>query len=312
MRIVVAIGGNALLPRGGSLDASVQLEQLAGVAPDLGELASNNQVVIVHGNGPQVGMLAVQSSGDDQLSRPYPLDDLVAETQGMIGYWLQQALANHSRRGAVTLISQTIVDLDDPAFGDPSKFIGPVYDRATADRYAAEYGWQILQDGSGWRRVVASPVPYEVVETDIAVKLLESGTTVILAGGGGIPVAYQGDRLVGVEAVVDKDLVAATVAEQIFADLFVILTDVPGVMTGFATAEMALVRSTTPDRLEELDLPAGSMGPKAQAVARFVRNSGRRAAIGSLAELHGVVAGTHGTQVALGPVRERLLTGRSR
>lgn len=312
MRIVVAIGGNALLPRGGKLDAAVQLKQLAKAAPALGALARENELVIVHGNGPQVGMLAVESSADTGLSAPYPLDDLVAETQGMIGYWLQQAVANHSGRAAVTLISQTLVDHDDPAFENPTKFIGPVYDQQTAERLAAELHWSIGQDGAHWRRVVASPTPYEVVESVIAAKLLEIGTTVILAGGGGVPVIYQGDQLVGIEAVVDKDLAAAVVAEQICADLFVILTDVPAVMNGFGTAEATRIGTATPGDLESLVLPPGSMGPKVSAVVKFVRSSGRRAAIGSLDELEGVVAGTHGTQVTLAPTSADLeLTGAS-
>lgn len=298
MRVVVAVGGNALLPRGARLDADVQLAQLGKAAPALGALARSNDVVIVHGNGPQVGMLAVESGTDGELSAPYPLDDLVAETQGMIGYWIQQAVANHSGKPAVTLVTQTLVDHDDPAFRDPTKFIGPGYDRDQAQRLAAEHGWTVKPDGDRWRRVVASPVPYEVVETELASRLLDVGTTVILAGGGGVPVVYRGDQLVGVEAVVDKDLAAAVVAERLDADLLVILTDVAAVMTGYGTAAEAPLADVTPDQLAELELPAGSMGPKVHAVVSFVRHTGRRAAIGSLAELDGVVRGTHGTQVA--------------
>lgn len=297
MRIVAAIGGNALLPRGARADALVQLEHVAVAAPMLGALARENQVVLVHGNGPQIGMLALESSADADLSAPYPLDDLVAETQGMIGYWLQQAVANHSGQPAATLVTQTLVDEDDPAFGDPTKFIGPLYDRARAERLAAEHGWTVKQDGTGWRRVVPSPVPYEVIETELAVGLLEAGATVILAGGGGVPVVYRGDQLVGVEAVVDKDLTAATIAERIGADLLLILTDVPAVMTGFGTPQQSPIAETTPDELDALVLPAGSMGPKVAAAAKFVRSSGQRAAIGALDDLVAVAAGTRGTQV---------------
>lgn len=310
MRIVVAVGGNALLPRGGRPDASVQRAQLAKVAPALGRLARDHQLVVVHGNGPQVGMLALESGADPALTSPYPLDDLVAETQGMIGYWLQQAIANESGRPAVTLISRTLVDRDDPAFAQPTKFIGPVYDQQTARRLAAEHGWTVRRDGRRWRRVVASPTPYEIIELDHARRLLESGATVVLAGGGGIPVVYCGDRLVGVEAVVDKDVVAGDIAEQLYADLFVVLTDVPAVMTGFGTADQRPLGVVGPEELAELDLPAGSMGPKVRAVTKFVRNSGRRAAIGALDELDAVVAGTAGTQIVR--VQDRALAERGR
>lgn len=312
MRIVVAVGGNALLPRGGRLDATVQLEQLGKAAPALGALAGEHQVVVVHGNGPQVGMLALESSVDGELSAPYPLDDLVAETQGMIGYWLQQAIGNHSGQPAVTLVSQTLVDAGDPAFSDPTKFIGPVYDQETAELLAARHGWAIRQDGAGWRRVVPSPAPVEVIETELAGHLLDLGATVVLAGGGGAPVVYRGDRLVGVEAVVDKDLVAALIAERLGADLFLVLTDVPAVMTGFGTPQQQPIGQTTPDALDDLDLPAGSMGPKVQAAVRFVRSCGRRAAIGSLDDLDDVVAGVTGTQVTPSPQGDPVIARSSR
>jgi carbamate kinase len=306
MRIVIAVGGNALVPRGARLDAAAQREQLAKVAPALGRLARDHHLVVVHGNGPQVGMLALESDADPALTTPYPLDDLVAETQGMIGYWLQQAIANESGRPAVTLISRTLVDPGDPAFANPTKFIGPQYDGPTADRLAAEHGWTMKQDGRRWRRVVASPTPYEVIEIDLAGRLLSGGATVVLAGGGGIPVAYRGDRLVGVEAVVDKDVVAGDIAEQLYADLFVVLTDVPAVMTGFGTAKARPIHLASPEELAALELPEGSMAPKVRAVTKFVRNSGRRAAIGALEELDAIVAGTAGTQITR--VRDRVLT----
>lgn len=307
MRIVVAVGGNALLPRGAALDAEIQQSQLAKVAPGLGRLAREHELVVVHGNGPQVGMLALESSADPALSAPYPLDDLVAETQGMIGYWLQQAISNESRLPAVTLISRTLVDREDPAFAHPTKFIGPAYDQGTARRLAAEQGWTVRRDGRRWRRVVASPAPYEIVELDLVARLLSSGATVVVAGGGGVPVIRVGDRLVGVEAVVDKDLVAGDIAEQLYADLFVVLTDVPAVMTGFGTPEARPIGTVGPEELAELDLPDGSMGPKVRAVTKFVRNSGRRAAIGALDDLDAVVNGSAGTQVVR--VRDRALTG---
>lgn len=297
MRVVIAVGGNALLPRGGKLDAEVQMQRVSRLAPALGVLARHHQVAIVHGNGPQVGLLAVESQSDHTLSAPYPLDGLVAETQGLIGYWLQQAVSNESGRPAVTLVTRTVVDADDPAFTHPTKFIGPTYDRAVAEELAARHDWTVRADGPVWRRVVASPEPREILELDAAGRLLASGTTVILGGGGGIPVAYREDRFSGVPAVVDKDLVAALAAEQLDADLFVILTDVPGILDGFGTADEHLLRDITIEDLAGLDLPSGSMGPKAEAVRRFVSATGRRAAIGSLDELAAVVDGRSGTQV---------------
>jgi carbamate kinase len=310
MRIVIAVGGNALLPRGARLDAAVQLAQLSKVAPELGAIAHANQVVIVHGNGPQVGMLALESGADPALARPYPLDDLVAETQGMIGYWLQQEVSRHSHRPAVTLITRTLVDAADPAFAEPTKFIGPAYDRSVAESLAAVHGWTVRPDGAVWRRVVASPTPYEVLELNAADRLLECGCTVVMGGGGGVPVAYRDGRLSGIEAVVDKDLVAGEIAEQLYADLFVVLTDVPAVMTGFGTAEETPVGQISAEALDRLELPAGSMGPKAAAVAKFVRNTGHRAAIGSLDELAAVVDGRAGTQVTLAD-RAALTSGRT-
>jgi carbamate kinase len=269
------------------------------VAPALGELARHHEVVIVHGNGPQVGLLALESQADRTLTSPYPLDALVAETQGMIGYWIQQAVANHTDKPVVTLVSRTLVDADDPAFAVPTKFIGPAYDRPVALELAARYGWVVKPDGDVWRRVVASPEPHEIVEIDAAERLLTGGTTVVLAGGGGVPVVYRGDRLVGVEAVVDKDLAAEIAAEALDADLFVVLTDVPAVMQGFGTESAAPIHEISAAALETLHLPAGSMGPKARAVVRFVRETGRRAAIGALEDLAAVVAGAAGTQVLL-------------
>lgn len=301
MRVVLAIGGNALLPRGGRLDASVQLDQLRRVGPALAELAQRHQLVVVHGNGPQVGMLALESSADGALSAAYPLDDLVAETQGMIGYWLQQTITTHGGGPAVTLVSQTVVDPDDPAFAAPTKFIGPTYDREQAQALAAQNGWDVRADGTAWRRVVPSPVPVDVVELHVVDRLLGHGVTVVVAGGGGIPVTRSEEGLAGVEAVVDKDLTAALVAERLGADLLVVATDVAAVMTGFGTTAQQPITHAAPDELDRLDLPAGSMGPKVRAASQFVAATGGRAVIGSLEHLGDLVAGTSGTQV--GPSR---------
>lgn len=297
MRVVIALGGNALLRRGERPDAAPQLDQVARVAGPLAALAGQHEVVLVHGNGPQVGLLALESAADRSLTRPYPLGDLVAETQGLIGYWLQQAIGRTLSTPVVTLVSQTVVDPDDPAFSAPTKFVGSVYTEVEAKQVASEQDWVFAQDGDGWRRVVASPRPQRIVETDTADLLLRSGVTVVLAGGGGVPVVNGPNGLEGVEAVVDKDFVAAHAAEELAADLLLILTDVPAVMVDFGTPQQRPLRDISVDDLAAESFPAGSMGPKVDAVCEFVRATGGRAAIGSLDEVGDVFAGTAGTQV---------------
>ena len=298
MRIVVALGGNALLRRGESPESAIQLEHVAEASPALAKAATEHDLVLVHGNGPQVGMLALESAADPSLSHPYPFSDLVAETQGVIGYWLQQGLTNAGlTTSVVTLVTQTLVDADDPAFGDPTKFVGTVYDEVRAHELAAANGWTVRADGDGWRRVVASPLPRRILELETARTLLDSGTTVVLAGGGGVPVVEGPHGLVGVEAVVDKDYVAAMVAAELQADLLVLLTDVDGVMTDYGTPEQRLVREVRADELQALRFPAGSMGPKVSASCRFVQDTGRRAAIGALGSASDVIGGVAGTQI---------------
>ena len=297
MRVVVALGGNALLPRGQRPDAAPQLEQVSRVAGPLAALAHSHEVVLVHGNGPQVGLLALESAADPSLSQPYPLGDLVAETQGLIGYWLQQALGRSLGSPVVTLVTQTVVDADDPAFADPTKFVGSTYTEAEARELAAEHGWVFRRDGESCRRVVASPTPRQVVESDTAALLLRRGVTVVVAGGGGIPVVEDADGLTGVEAVVDKDLAAALLARELQADLLLVLTDVPAVMADFGTPRQRPLAEVSVDELAALEFPSGSMGPKVDAVCAFVRATGARAAIGALGEAEAVFAGTAGTQI---------------
>jgi carbamate kinase len=297
VRVVIALGGNALLRRGERPDAAPQVDQVAHVAGPLAALAREHEVVIVHGNGPQVGLLALESAADRSLTRPYPLGDLVAETQGLIGYWLQQAISRHLSTPVVTLVTQTVVDGRDPAFEDPTKFVGSVYTEDEAKLVAEEHDWDFAQDGEGWRRVVASPLPQRIVETETAELLLRSGVTVVSAGGGGVPVTESPDGLKSVEAVVDKDLVAALLAAELTADLLVILTDVPAVMADFGTPRQRPIHDVSVSELQAVAFPTGSMGPKVQAVCQFVRATGRRAAIGSLENVAAVFAGTSGTQV---------------
>jgi carbamate kinase len=297
MRVVVALGGNALLRRGERPDAAPQVDQVRHVATPLGRLAQDHELVVVHGNGPQVGLLALESAADASLSRPYPLGDLVAETQGLIGYWLQQALGRSMATPVVTLVTQTVVDGDDPAFAAPTKFVGSVYAEDEAVRLGAEHDWTFARDGDTWRRVVASPLPRRVVEAETADLLLRHGVTVVLAGGGGIPVTEGDAGMEAIEAVVDKDRAAALVAQELGAELLVILTDVPAVMTGWGTPDQRPLAQVTVNDLASMTFPAGSMGPKVDAVCEFVGATGNRAAIGSLADVAEVIAGTQGTQV---------------
>lgn len=301
MRLVIALGGNALLHRDEPPEAATQVARLALAAPALARLARAHQVVFVHGNGPQVGLLARESVDDVALSAPYPLAALVAETQGMIGSLLIQALHDAGFAGqAVAVVTHTVVDADDPAMRMPTKFIGPVYDYRRARRLADDHGWDIAPDGDGWRRVVPSPLPHRVVELDAATTLLAAGTTVIMGGGGGIPLAV-GDGYRPVDAVVDKDHTAALLAGALGADRLVILTDVPGVIADYGTPDATVIAATTPALLRDLSFPAGSMGPKVTAACGFVERTGRRAAIGSLEHAEEVVDGTAGTQLAPPP-----------
>ena len=298
MRVLIALGGNALLRRGEPPDAAVQVAHVKRVASTLAAAASAHEVVITHGNGPQVGLLALESSNDASLSRPYPLDALVAETQGLIGYWLQQSISAAGYSGRiVTLITQTVVAVDDPAFADPNKFVGSTYSEATARQLAEERVWVVKRDGDAWRRVVPSPLPVRVVETPIIEDLVQMGTTVICAGGGGIPVVEADGRWFGVEAVVDKDHVAALLALELDADLLVLLTDVPAVIADYGLPTAHPLGSVTVDLLGTESFAPGSMGPKISAACRFVTESGRTAIIGSLDDLANILAGRAGTRI---------------
>jgi carbamate kinase len=299
VRIVVALGGNALLERGERPDFDIQEHHVASAVDALGPLLRDHDLIITHGNGPQVGVLAVESAGDPALSRPYPFDVLGAQTQGMIGYWLVQALQGAGAgKPAVCLLCRTVVKAGDPAFARPSKFVGPVYDKATALRLAGEHGWDVRQDGSAWRRVVPSPEPAGIVELDVITLLAGRGVIVVCAGGGGIPVvADDAGGLRGVEAVVDKDLTAALLAQAVGADALLLLTDVEAVIDGYGTPQARPIRRATTRELRSRSFPAGSMGPKVEAVCRFVEATGAVAAIGRLSDATALLNGTAGTTV---------------
>ncbi len=307
MRVVAALGGNALLRRGEPLDAEVQLKHLAAAVAALAPLADRHELVVTHGNGPQVGLLAEESTIDPHLRRPYPLDALDAQTQGMIGYWLAREMRRvRPGREVATLITQTVVREDDPAFARPTKFVGPVYTMDEAVRMAEDLGWVMCPDGRFWRRVVPSPEPYDIVELPIIHRLLLARCVVIAAGGGGVPVVAGPDGPRGVEAVIDKDLAAALLAERLDADALLLLTDVPYVMRDFGTARQRPITEVTPGELRRLGLPDGSMGPKAEAACRFAeRRPGAIAAIGELVDAAALLAGKAGTRV----VAERRAAG---
>jgi carbamate kinase len=302
MRIAIALGGNALLRRGEPLSAENQRGNVRLACTQIAKVATGNQLLIAHGNGPQVGLLALQGAAYKDVSS-YPLDVLGAETEGMIGYMIEQELGNllPFEVPFATLLTQVEVDAADPAFAAPSKPIGPVYSRADAERLATEKGWSIAADGEHFRRVVASPRPKRIFELRPLSWLLEKGCVVICAGGGGIPVRYDAEgKLEGVEAVIDKDLCSALLAQQLECDLLVIATDVDGVYLDWGTPAQRAIAAARPDDLDALDFAAGSMGPKVQAACEFARHTGKPAVIGSLADIEAIVAGGAGTRVDIG------------
>lgn len=296
MRAVVALGGNALLRRGEAPESAAQRRNVDRAVASVAELAREHEVVVTHGNGPQVGLLALQSESYRDVA-PYPLDVLGAESEGMIGYLLEQGLRNElPGREVATLLTQVVVDPDDPAFAAPTKPIGSVYAEAEAGRLAAEHGWTLARDGGGLRRVVPSPEPVEIVELAAIRVLLESGVLVICAGGGGIPVSRNG-VLRGIEAVIDKDKAAALLAERLRADALLLLTDVEGVQLGFGTPDATVLRRATPAELRQHDFAPGSMGPKVEAACRFVERTGGRAVIAALDRAAAALTAEAGTTV---------------
>ncbi|MDH4178540.1 MAG: carbamate kinase [Thermoleophilia bacterium] len=297
-RVVVALGGNALLRRGEQLTAENQRHHAAEAMTAVAGLAGAHDVVLTHGNGPQVGLLALQSAAYDDVP-PYPLDVLGAESEGMIGYVLEQELANRlPGRTAVTVLTQVVVDHDDPAFERPTKPIGPVYTEEQARRLERERGWAIARDGDHFRRVVPSPEPRRIVELVAIRMLVEMGAVVVCTGGGGIPVTVNGaGALRGVEAVIDKDLAAELLARSLDADVLLMLTDVPAVFRDWGGPEAAPIGTTTPAELRGLEFAEGSMGPKVAAACRFVERTGGTAAIGALEDAERIVAGAAGTVV---------------
>jgi carbamate kinase len=302
MRILVALGGNALLRRGEPMTAAAQRANVQTAAAALAPIAGSHELVISHGNGPQVGLLALQAASYDEVSA-YPFDVLGAQTEGMIGYLIEQELGNllPPDKPLATILTMTEVDPDDPAFRNPTKFVGPVYRADVAQELATRRGWVVREDGDMWRRVVPSPVPRRIVEIRPVEWLLAHDSVVICAGGGGIPTMYPtGTRtLVGVEAVIDKDRASAVLAQDLHADLLVIATDVDAVFLDWGKPAQRSVVSAHPDALDPGLFPAGSMGPKVEAAAQFARASGKPAVIGSLEQLSSILAGHGGTRISV-------------
>ncbi|KOO06728.1 carbamate kinase [Vibrio hepatarius] len=298
--VVVALGGNALLRRGEPLEADVQRHNIEIAVKTISEIAKEYNVVLVHGNGPQVGLLALQGLEYKKVA-PYPLDVLGSETQGMIGYMLMQEFKNQLPDINVTcMLTQMTVDPNDPAFADPTKPIGPIYEEAEAREMAEKYNWIIKPDGKHFRRVVPSPQPTGIIENDAITKLIDEGHLVICTGGGGIPVKRENGKLVGVEAVIDKDMSAAFLAKQLDADALLILTDADAVYLDWGKPTQHALRSTTPTELAQYQFDAGSMGPKIEASCEFIKQGGKVVGIGALEDGLRILQGTAGTNITKG------------
>ncbi len=300
MRVVVALGGNALLQRGQALSAENQRANIRVAAGQMAEIHEHHELVIAHGNGPQVGLAALMDAAYTDVD-PYPLDVLGAKTIGMIGYIIEQEMGNiiPFDDHIITVLTQIVVDPADPAFQNPTKPVGPVYDKAEAEKLQGEKGWAMAPDGQYFRKVVPSPLPQRIIEIDTIKMLVDNGVVVICAGGGGIPVAYDDEsKLFGVEAVIDKDLASGLLAKGLDAEMFVMLTDVPSVYVDFGTQKQRAIRAAHPEAIEALDFPAGSMGPKVKGACKYVRETGFKSAIGQLSDLAAIMSGEAGTLIS--------------
>ena len=301
MRIVIALGGNALLRRGEEMTADNQRENIRIAAKTLAPIIEEHEVVISHGNGPQVGLLSLQSAAYKEVEE-YPLDILGAQTQGMIGYMIEQELGNllPIEKPIASILTMVEIDPEDPAFSNPTKPIGPVYSEKDAKQLAKNKGWDIKRDGEYWRRVVPSPEPHRIFELRPIHWLLEKGTVVICAGGGGIPTSYvKKGKLEGVEVVIDKDRASSLLAFELDADLLIMATDTDGVYTDWGGDSQKIISRTTPEEIGQYTFDKGSMGPKVEAACTFVERSGQRAVIGSLNDLKKMVDNLAGTQFTL-------------
>ncbi len=301
MRIVIALGGNALLRRGEDMTAENQRKNIQNAVSSLAPIVEHNELVISHGNGPQVGLLSLQSAAYKEVEE-YPLDILGAQTQGMIGYMIEQELGNilPIEVPIASILTMVEVDPDDPAFNNPTKPIGPIYSKEEAETLKNNKGWTIKKDGEYWRRVVASPIPHRIFELRPIHWLLENNAVVICAGGGGIPTIYNKEgNLEGVEVVIDKDRASSLLAFELEADVLIMATDTDGVYLNWGTETEKIISKTTPEEIRKYEFDTGSMGPKVEAACSFIERSGQRAVIGSLTDIEGMVNGTAGTQFML-------------
>ena len=300
MKIVAALGGNALSRRGEAITAQNLRKNVREAVTPLARLALEHQLVLTHGNGPQVGLLALQNLAYGEVAA-YPLDILGAETQGMLGYVVGQELMNavKLKKEMATILTTTAVSADDPAFQNPTKFVGPVYPEAEARALAEKYGWDIAQDGDWWRRVVPSPEPMHIRQADTISMLSDTGLIVLCVGGGGVPVIadYEKGTMRGVEAVIDKDLASGVLARDVGADVLLLLPDADAVYLDWGTPEQRAIKRATVDQLAGFGFAAGSMGPKVDAARRFVSEGSGEAIIGSLARLDDILDGTSGTRI---------------
>lgn len=300
MRIVVALGGNALLKRGEPMSAEAQRANVRKAAAALADLATDHDIIVAHGSGPQVGLLALQAAALKEVP-PYPLDVISAESIGMIGYMIEQELANvlPPATRLATLLTHIEVARDDPAFGRSEKPIGPVYDAREAENARRAHGWPMVEEAPGrWRRVVASPLPRRIVQIEVIRMLVTAKVVTICAGGGGIPVVRDpSGTLRGVEAVIDKDRAAGLLAADLAADAFLMLTDVDAVYLDWGTPQQRPVRRAQPGELAVYQFPAGSMGPKVEAACQFAKTPGRAAGIGRLEDARAILEGNAGTLI---------------
>ncbi len=295
--IVIALGGNALLQRGEVLSAENQYKNIELMSETINKLAKEFRVVLVHGNGPQVGLLALQNLAYQDVPA-YPLDILVAESQGMIGYMMMQKINQSDPTQAITTVmTRVAVDMTDKAFNDPSKFIGPIYDQENMAALKAKYQWQFKLDGQHYRRVVPSPMPQKIIGIDAIKLLLDAGHIVICGGGGGIPVNNENNQFIGSEAVIDKDLTAALISRELNAEHFVILTEADAIYLNWGTADQKAIIKATPEELAPMAVADGAMGPKIMAVSDFVNATGQQAHIGSLQNIQQVIEGQSGTLI---------------
>lgn len=298
MRIVIALGGNAILQRGQPLEEAIQKENIQTAAKSIAEVARKHQVILTHGNGPQVGLLALQNDAYKEVS-PYTLDVLGAETEGMIGYLFEQALRNIlPNRQVITLLTQTVVDESDPAFQSPSKFVGPVYDKPQADKLTQEKQWVMKPDGQYYRRVVPSPMPQSILELPVIKHIAQDHNIIVICtGGGGIPVIQNQQGLQGIEGVVDKDRASNVLAQGIEADGLIMLTDVDAVETNFGQPDSKKIKQATPEMMKQFNFAKGSMGPKVESACEFVKAGGKFAGIGSLFDAIDLINGNSGTVI---------------